>query len=426
MSTNKDRAEAQARSFRAAAIGSVISDDTLGVAIPIQAGPKTITSLQKVSRSAGFWRAWLRSLRDYLRNRRTKRREKRIERLRQALVSAGVASSQLESSQRLSVIENQLEQVILAITSSTHVGRIKSMPVLASPKLNGVDWKVTDFSAEMEILRARVDLLVNRNLIQLTDERVAIRTPYGYVICPQSEYHLIIYLSEGGAHEPGTCRVLESLIEPGDHVIDVGAQIGLLSLVMGRAVGASGRLIAIEASQLLVDCIRRTLLTNGLQERCDVLQIAVSDKAGTATFHLAERSGHSSLFPLSEESQEVQIQTAALDELLPTGGRISLVKIDVEGAELLALQGMSRILGENPEVVLVVEFGPSHLIRLGQTINHWLGAFRDRGFDYILEIDEELAICRPLRSESELSKVQSLNLVFARSSSSRISRIPIS
>jgi FkbM family methyltransferase len=381
MSNDKDRAEAQAQSFRTATIGSVIANNTLGGTTPL---PK------QISRTGGLFRVGLGLLRDYLRRRRAKTRAKRVDRLRQALVSAGVTEMQSESSQRLSVIEGRLEQVLLT----------------------------------METLRARVDALLSRNVIQLSDERVAVRTPYGYVICPQSEYHLIIYLSEGGAHEPGTCRVLESLIVPGDHVIDVGAQVGLLTLVMGRAVGTSGSVLAIEASQVLADCIRRTLSTNGLLEHCRVLQTAVSDKAGTATFHLAERSGHSSLFPLSEESREVEVQISPLDDLVSSQDRISLIKVDVEGAELQVLHGMSRILEENPEVLLLVEFGPSHLARVGQTITHWLGEFRDLGFDYILEIDEDLAICRPVRSETELSKAHSLNLIFARSGSSRIARIP--
>ena len=84
---------------------------------------------------------------------------------------------------------------------------------------------------------------------------------------------------------------------------------------------------------------------------------------------------------------------------------------------------MKRILEESPEIILVVEFGPSHLYRVGQSVEQWLGAFKKCGFDQMFEIDEVSAVCRPLRSESELAKVQSLNLVFARSGTERIKRI---
>ncbi len=377
MSPDKDYAKTQARSFRAAAIGSVVSDNTLGVTEPPRQSPKSFSLREWIARTRGFWRSRLGRLRDYLRRRRLKHRESRVDRPMWAKASGGITAAQFAA-----------------------------------------------HSAEINILRTRVDGLVNRNLIQLTDERVALRTPYGYVICPQSEYHLMIYLSEGGAHETGTCRIIESIIESGDHVIDVGAQVGLLTLVMGRAVGASGSVLAIEPSEVLVECIRRTLSVNGLLKNCRIVQTALADRTGTAVFHLAERSGHSSLFPLFEESREVQVQTAPLDDLVSSGDRISLVKIDVEGAELLVLQGMSRLIRENPEVILLVEFGPSHLARVGQTVDIWLGAFRDSGFDQIFEIDEKLAVCRPLRSDDELLKVESLNLVFARRGSSRILKIP--
>lgn len=380
----------QARSFHSAVLGSLASENTLGSGSHIPGNAMGTPSIR--NNSAGIkslWRDALERLRDHLRALRRKRRAKRVDRIRQALESSGFKEEQFESAK----------------------------------KPNSIDTSIADLVARIEVVQQRVDSLVNRNIIHLGDEYVALRTPYGYVICPQAEYHLIIYLSEGGTHEPGTCRVVESLIEAGDHVIDVGAQVGLLTLAMGRAVGASGTVLAIEASQALAECLRRTLMINGLNENCQIVEMAVSDRVGQATFHLAERSGHSSLIALSEKSQEVQIQTAPLDEIVERGKEISLIKVDVEGAELLVLQGMKRILEENPEIILVVEFGPSHLYRVGQSIEQWLGAFKKCGFDQIFEIDEMSAVCRPLRSESELAKVQSLNLVFARSGTERIKRI---
>ena len=382
----------QARSFQSAALGSLVSENTLGSVSDLPENAMEKPSARNSSaRIKSIWRDALERLRDHLRAVRKKRRAKCVDRIRQALDLSGFKEEQFESAKRLS----------------------------------SIDGSIADLVAKIEVVQRRVEALVNHNLIYLGDAYVALRTPYGYVICPQAEYHLIIYLSEGGTHEPGTCRVVESLIEAGDHVIDVGAQVGLLTLAMGRAVGASGTVLAIEASQALAECLRRTLSINGLNENCQIVEMAVSDRVGQATFHLAERSGHSSLIALSEKSQEVQIQTAPLDEIVESGKKISLIKVDVEGAELLVLQGMKRILEENPEIILVVEFGPSHLYRVGQSVEQWLDAFKKCGFDQILEIDEASAACRPLRSESELAKIQSLNLVFARSGTEKIKRMRV-
>ena len=289
----------QARSFKSAALGSLVSENTLGSGSHLPG--YTVGKSSTRENSAGvksLWRDALERLRDHLRAVRRKRRAKRVDRIRQALELYNFKEEQFESAKRL----------------------------------GSIDGSIADLVAKIEVVQKRVDALVNRNLIYLGDEYVALRTPYGYVICPQAEYHLIIYLSEGGTHEPGTCRVVESLIEVGDHVIDVGAQVGLLTLAMGRAVGTSGTVMAIEASQALAECLRRTLMINGLNENCQIVEIAVSDRVGQATFHLAERSGHSSLIALSEESQEVQVQTAPLDEIVKSGKEISLIKIDVERA----------------------------------------------------------------------------------------------
>lgn len=384
------RKGAQARSFQTAVFGSLVSENTLGSGAHFL-GNAVENPSSRMNRSGirSLWLSALNRLRGRLRALRGKRRAKRIAMLRQALESSGLRDDQFA--------------III--------------------KQDSIDAKIAALAAEMAIVRSHVESLVNRNLIYLGSEYVALKTPYGYVICPRIEYHLLIYLSEGGSHEPGTCRVIEKLIEPGDCVIDVGAQVGLLTLVMGRAVGTSGCVLAIEASQILSECLKRTLLTNGLNGSCQVLQMAISDRVGQTTFHLAERSGHSSLIALSEESQEVQVQTTSLDEIVESGKEVSLIKVDVEGAELLVLSGMKRILEENPEITLIVEFGPSHVYRVGHSIEQWLGAFKKCGFDQIFEIDEMSAVCRPLRPESELAKVQSINLVFARSGTEKIKRI---
>ena len=93
--------------------------------------------------------------------------------------------------------------------------------------------------------------------------------------------------------------------------------------------------------------------------------------------------GHSSLTPttLSEPAtEEIEIDVSRLDDIVPKGERVDVVKIDVEGAELAVLSGMTRIVAENPQVAIIAEYGPSHLRETDISPETWFAAFQDHGF----------------------------------------------
>ena len=73
--------------------------------------------------------------------------------------------------------------------------------------------------------------------------------------------------------------------------------------------------------------------------------------------------------------------------------RVDVIKIDVEGAELAVLEGMTRVMAENPELSIIAEFGPSHLRMADVEPGEWLSAFQNRGFDPFV-IDELSGECR--------------------------------
>jgi hypothetical protein len=99
------------------------------------------------------------------------------------------------------------------------------------------------------------------------------------------------------------------------------------------------------------------------------------------------------------------------------------VKIDAEGFELDVWRGMQRVLRETPNVAVIVEFGPSHLLRAGMRIEDWFAALTAPGFTP-WEIDEASGAIRPLRS-SGLQDVFSMNLLLLRDQPSRWPRLRI-
>ena len=95
------------------------------------------------------------------------------------------------------------------------------------------------------------------------------RTYDGLVFVPRSDDLLLLMLLDAGPGglEPGTRRILTKFLSPGMTFVDVGAHIGLLTLAGARAVGPTGKVLAIEPAPTAFEALRRTIAVSGLAER---------------------------------------------------------------------------------------------------------------------------------------------------------------
>ena len=115
--------------------------------------------------------------------------------------------------------------------------------------------QISSSLALMQLLNERVQDVAfrTRGAILLDDSTFALRTLDGFVLVPRQDTLLLLMLLDAGPEglEPGTRRVLTRLLGPGTTFVDVGAHIGLLTLAGARAVGASGKVLAIEPVPLM-------------------------------------------------------------------------------------------------------------------------------------------------------------------------------
>jgi len=146
---------------------------------------------------------------------------------------------------------------------------------------------------------------------------------------------------------------LPKWIQPGDWILDLGANVGHYTLRMSELTRAEGRVIAfepvIETAELLIALARRARYPN-----ITVFQAAVSDRAGTLNFHVpASADGLPNYFQarVADSGGRTAICLAIDDLHLPR--RISLVKIDVEQHEVAVLHGMRHLLARDRPVVIV-------------------------------------------------------------------------
>lgn len=244
---------------------------------------------------------------------------------------------------------------------------------------------------------------------------ILVRSAVGYILCPADDYALLSILLDAGELEPGTRALIQRLLHAGDCFVDVGANIGMHSLAAAAAVAPGGQIVAFEPHPNTHALLRRSLWMNGHGERVQTHQAAVSDRAGRLPLFLGSTSGHHSLFPLEQGEQangeRVEVPVVTLDEIIPSGTRVDLLKIDAEGAELQVLAGAHRLLRENPQAAVIAEFGLSHLGRTHGTIQAWLGAFEALGMQW-RAIDDHSGMLRQL-AIPELETLNSVNLMFA-------------
>lgn len=139
-------------------------------------------------------------------------------------------------------------------------------------------------------------------------------------------------------------------IRPGDLVADVGSYRGTYAVVAAACTGPGGRVVAFEPTAENRSVIAANLALNGFADRVVIEPAAVSDHSGTARFYAWGDATTNSLAHTQAQATPIDVRTITLDDyfgdVLP-----HVVKIDIEGAELLALRGAQRILASQARII---------------------------------------------------------------------------
>jgi FkbM family methyltransferase len=167
-----------------------------------------------------------------------------------------------------------------------------------------------------------------------------------------------------GSYEPRLIRFLKRTIKGGWTCIDVGANVGYISLLMGQLVEPAGRVVAFEPTPSTYE----ELLANiRLNERYNIKaeRLALGERCGPLKFHVGPRGFevYNSAGIVSHPSartkvfERITVQCETLDSYCEGRelNKVDLVKIDVEGGELSVLRGMENTLKANPNMILVLE-----------------------------------------------------------------------
>ena len=181
--------------------------------------------------------------------------------------------------------------------------------------------------------------------------------------------HLLLDLQQEkdywlGTYETDLQIAMKEWVKPGRLAYDVGANIGYNTLLLARVVGEGAGVVAFEALPANVERLRQNLALNREGTRVQVVAAAVTDRSGEVQFlvgpsddmgKVAGSAGRQAGY-----AQEMRVSAISLDDFVYGQGNPppQVVKMDIEGGEVLALPGMRRILREAHPTLLLELHGP--------------------------------------------------------------------
>ncbi len=166
-----------------------------------------------------------------------------------------------------------------------------------------------------------------------------------------------------GSYEQEKVNEFSRRVQPGDVVYDIGAHVGYYTLLASILVGPQGRVFAFEPLPANLEILHRHLRINRVSN-VEVIEAAVSDRAGTAAFAPAADNSMGSLAgddasKIAGGHGEVQVRVEVIDHLL-SAGRLpapDCIKIDVEGAEYRLLSGAGECLARHRPLLFLATHG---------------------------------------------------------------------
>ena len=175
-------------------------------------------------------------------------------------------------------------------------------------------------------------------------------------------------------------RLIYNTIKEGMTIIDIGANIGYHTLMMGKRVKRSGVVYAFEPEESNYRLLEKNIQMNKA-DNIFAIKKAVSDDISEGRIYINKwNRGDHRIYDSGDHRRFMPVETLTLDQFMKDKGRVDFIKLDIQGAEYRALIGMERTIEENENLVLIIEFSPYHLKKTGIGSDTFLSWIESRGF----------------------------------------------
>ena len=152
-------------------------------------------------------------------------------------------------------------------------------------------------------------------------------------------------------------QLLRKILFPAAVVVDVGANIGIYTNFFSRCIGPTGLVHSFEPSP---ESFKRLQSVTRKLANVRLKQAAVGESSGRSTLYMSDKLNvdHRAYLPEGDSRHSLPIEMIALDDYFKPGERVDLIKMDIQGYELHSLLGANRVLADNPNIKLLLEFWP--------------------------------------------------------------------
>jgi FkbM family methyltransferase len=198
---------------------------------------------------------------------------------------------------------------------------------------------------------------------------------------PEDYDFLATHVAGAGKYFPPHFELALDLAPPDGVMLDLGAHLGTFTL----AAAASGRrVISVEAAPRNVELLAESARVNGLDDAITIVPAAVSDHSGTVRFQ--QEGAWGQITDSGWAADIVEVPAHTVTEILAGLGvdRVDVVKIDVEGSEIAAIEGMTSLLS-TPDAPAIVYESNAHTLRMFDvTPEKLIRVLDDLGYDNYL------------------------------------------
>lgn len=208
-----------------------------------------------------------------------------------------------------------------------------------------------------------------------------------------------------GTYEPYETELFEQALGPGMTVFCLGAHVGYYALLAARGVGPTGHVYAFEPSPDTFRLLVRNLEANGYGH-ARAVPAAVSNVTGRGRLYLNPHgnTGDHQIYAGPEARRAVEVDVVRLDDWAGDRGLAAdVILMDLQGAEMLALEGMEALLARSPAVRIFSELWPDGLRAAGRSAEAYLARLRALGFRLSV-IDEAARRLSPLAGVEDLAR----------------------
>lgn len=162
-----------------------------------------------------------------------------------------------------------------------------------------------------------------------------------------------------GVYEPDILSVIKQHLRAGDTFVDIGTNIGQHSLFAASVVGPKGKVVSFEPIPRLIEQFNESIILNHFSNIIEVQEFACSNTAESLAIKINPGNiGGSGFHHTNKEYEEIKVETICADNILLGMEKINFIKIDTEGHELEALQGLKETL-QKFRPTLLIEFSPA-------------------------------------------------------------------